>query len=117
MTINMQPNKQKLALEAKVDFDLDYGGWSPDYQDPMTYIDLFETGAPYNQSNYSNSSVDKLIKEAKVTVDTKKRWELMQQAEKLMLDDAAFAPTYQTGISRLTKPYVKIFMNIHSLQI
>ncbi|OMC82757.1 peptide ABC transporter substrate-binding protein [Viridibacillus sp. FSL H7-0596] len=107
LTINMQPNKQKLALEAKVDFDLDYGGWGPDYQDPMTYIELFETGAPYNQSNYSNSSVDKLIKEARVTVDSKKRWEILQQAEKLMLDDVAFAPTYQVGISRLTKPYVK----------
>lgn len=107
LTINMQPNKQKLALEGAVDFDLDYGGWGPDYQDPMTYIELFESMAYYNQSNYKNEKVDALIKQAKTTSNVTERWELMQQAEKLMMEDVAFAPTFQKGLSRLTKPYVK----------
>ncbi|WP_155593751.1 peptide ABC transporter substrate-binding protein [Lysinibacillus cavernae] len=107
LTINMQPNKQKLALEGAVDFDLDYGGWGPDYQDPMTYIELFESTAYYNQSHYKNEKVDALIKQAKTTSDVTERWELMQQAEKLMMEDVAFAPTFQKGLSRLTKPYVK----------
>ncbi|MGE7915584.1 peptide ABC transporter substrate-binding protein [Lysinibacillus xylanilyticus] len=107
LTINMQPNKQKLALEGAVDYDLDYGGWGPDYQDPMTYIELFESTAYYNQSHYKNEKVDALIKEAKTTSDVSERWKLMQQAEKIMMDDVAFAPTFQKGISRLTKPYVK----------
>lgn len=107
LTINMQPNKQKLALEGAVDFDLDYGGWGPDYQDPMTYIELFESTAYYNQSNYKNEKVDAFIKQAKTTSDVTERWELMQQAEKLMMEDVAFAPTFQKGLSRLTKPYVK----------
>lgn len=107
LTINMQPNKQKLALEGAVDFDLDYGGWGPDYQDPMTYIELFESKAYYNQSNYKNEKVDALIKQAKTTSNVTERWELMQQAEKLMMEDVAFAPTFQKGLSRLTKPYVK----------
>ncbi|SCY77021.1 peptide ABC transporter substrate-binding protein [Lysinibacillus fusiformis] len=107
LTINMQPNKQKLALEGAVDFDLDYGGWGPDYQDPMTYIELFESTAYYNQSNYKNEKVDALIKQAKTTSNVSERWELMQQAEKLMMEDVAFAPTFQKGLSRLTKPYVK----------
>jgi oligopeptide transport system substrate-binding protein len=107
LTINMQPNKQKLALEGAVDYDLDYGGWGPDYQDPMTYIELFESTAYYNQSHYKNEKVDALIKKAKTTSDVSERWKLMQQAEKIMMDDVAFAPTFQKGISRLTKPYVK----------
>ncbi|MEK5433375.1 peptide ABC transporter substrate-binding protein [Lysinibacillus sp. FSL R7-0073] len=107
LTINMQPNKQKLALEGAVDFDLDYGGWGPDYQDPMTYIELFESTAYYNQSNYKNEKVDALIKQAKTTSNVTERWEHMQQAEKLMMEDVAFAPTFQKGLSRLTKPYVK----------
>ncbi|WP_336637149.1 peptide ABC transporter substrate-binding protein [Lysinibacillus fusiformis] len=107
LTINMQPNKQKLALEGAVDFDLDYGGWGPDYQDPMTYIELFESTAYYNQSNYKNEKVDALIKQAKTNSNVSERWELMQQAEKLMMEDVAFAPTFQKGLSRLTKPYVK----------
>lgn len=107
LTINMQPNKQKLALEGAVDFDLDYGGWGPDYQDPMTYVELFESTAYYNQSNYKNEKVDAFIKQAKTTSNVSERWELMQQAEKLMMEDVAFAPTFQKGLSRLTKPYVK----------
>ncbi len=107
LTINMQPNKQKLALEEKVAFDLDYGGWTPDYQDPMTYIDLFVSDGPYNQSNYANPKLDELVKKAKSTADVKERWQLMLDAEKLILDDVVIAPVYQVGSANLAKPYVK----------
>ncbi|UZM99207.1 hypothetical protein OL548_01555 [Lysinibacillus sp. MHQ-1] len=54
--------------------------------------------------------MDAFIKQAKTTSDVTERWELMQQAEKLMMEDVAFAPTFQKGLSRLTKPYVKKFI-------
>ena len=45
MTVNikLQPFKQKLKLESDQDYDFSYGGWNPDYADPMTYLDMFET--------------------------------------------------------------------------
>ncbi len=107
LTINTQPNKQKLKLEEQVQYDIDYGGWTPDYQDPMTYIDLFVTDGPYNQSHYSNPKLDELVKKAKTTVDPKARWQLMLEAEKLMMEDAVIAPVYQRGSARLVRPYVK----------
>ena len=43
VNIKLQPFKQKLKLESDQDYDFSYGGWNPDYADPMTYLDMFET--------------------------------------------------------------------------
>ncbi len=36
-------------------------GWSPDYADPMTFIDMFESKSPYNQMSYSNAKYDEMV--------------------------------------------------------
>ncbi|MFZ3199092.1 MAG: peptide ABC transporter substrate-binding protein, partial [Bacillus mycoides] len=44
VNIKLQPFKQKLKLESEQQYDISYGGWNPDYADPMTFLDMFETG-------------------------------------------------------------------------
>ncbi|MCT4572030.1 peptide ABC transporter substrate-binding protein, partial [Bacillus thuringiensis] len=60
LTVNLknQPFKQKLKLESDLDYDLSYAGWGPDYLDPMTFIDMFVTNGPHNQTGYSNPKYD-----------------------------------------------------------
>ncbi|MGN1386853.1 MAG: peptide ABC transporter substrate-binding protein [Bacillus sp. (in: firmicutes)] len=105
--INMQPSKQKLELEASVSFDLDYGGWAPDYQDPITFLEIFTSDSYYNQSNYKNEAYDELINKARQTQDQTERWNILIEAEKLLMESATIGPIYQVGLARLTKPYVK----------
>ena len=105
--INMQPSKQKLELEASVSFDLDYGGWAPDYQDPITFLEIFTSDSYYNQSNYKNEAYDELITKARHTQDQTERWNILIEAEKLLMESATIGPIYQAGSARLTKPYVK----------
>ncbi|MFE8698957.1 peptide ABC transporter substrate-binding protein [Cytobacillus sp. FJAT-53684] len=107
--INQQPNKQKLELESTMQYDLTYSGWGPDFQDPITFIDLYLSDGPYNWSNYANEEFDHLVMEAKTNpTDTAKRWENMQEAEKILIEeDAAISPMYQSGLAQLKKPYVK----------
>ncbi|MGC4375396.1 peptide ABC transporter substrate-binding protein [Fictibacillus sp. Mic-4] len=104
--IKAQPFKQKLALETKMDYEMSYAGWGPDYKDPMTFIDLFVTGGSYNQMGYSNKEYDKLVNDAKKEADPKKRYEMMLKAEKILMDDQAIVPMFQNGSAYLQKPYV-----------
>lgn len=109
ITINQQPNKQKLELESSMEYDLTYSGWGPDFQDPITFIDLYLSDGSYNWSNYVNENFDRLVMEAKTNpTDTAKRWENMQEAERILVEeDAAISPMYQSGLAQLRKPYVK----------
>ncbi|PGZ62765.1 peptide ABC transporter substrate-binding protein [Bacillus cereus] len=112
VTINtkIQPFKQKLKLESAQDYEISYAGWSPDYADPMTFIDMFESKSPYNQMSYSNPKYDEMVGKAgnELLSDPKKRWETLGKAEKLFLEeDAGLVPLYQTGRSYVMKPNVK----------
>lgn len=104
--INAQPWANYLKLNNSNKFDLAFSGWLPDYQDPMTYLDMWTTGNPQNSGLYNNKSFDKLIADAKATTDASKRWTDMQQAEKVMLNDQAIAPLFQQGYTWAQKSYV-----------
>ncbi|MFK4292351.1 oligopeptide transport system substrate-binding protein [Bacillus sp. RC240] len=107
--IKQQPFKQKLQLEQMGDYDISMANWGPDYKDPISYLELFTTGNPNNKMNYSNRHYDELIKKAKsnLVLDQKKRWEALQEAERILLEDAAIAPLYQMGSAYVQKDYVK----------
>ncbi|MCA0987808.1 peptide ABC transporter substrate-binding protein [Guptibacillus algicola] len=108
LTINKQPWKQFLELEDSGDFDISTGGWGPDYPDPMTFLYMFETDGAYNRMAYSSEKYDELVSNAKNETDPAKRWEMMQEAEKvLMEEDIAIVPTYQRGLAILQKDYVQ----------
>ena len=111
LTINLKavPFAVRLELDEAQDYDIQTSGWGPDYQDPMTFIDLFVTGSSHNLMSYSNEEFDTLVESAKAELaqDPAARWEAMAKAEKILLeDDAAIAPIYQRGEKALQKPYV-----------
>ncbi|MDP7978865.1 peptide ABC transporter substrate-binding protein [Bacillus multifaciens] len=107
--IKPQPFKQKLQLEQTGQYDISMVVWGPDYKDPISYLELFTTDNPNNKMSYSNKGYDRLINSAKndFVLDEQKRWKAMQEAEKILLQDAAIAPLYHTGSAYLQKEYVK----------
>ncbi|MCC2372649.1 peptide ABC transporter substrate-binding protein [Bacillus paranthracis] len=107
--IKQQPFKQKLQLEQTGDYDITMANWGPDYKDPISYLELFTTGNQNNKMNYSNRHYDELIKKAKsdLVLDQKKRWEALQETERILLGDAAVAPLYQMGSAYVQKDYVR----------
>ena len=108
ININQQPSKQKLDLETKQEYDLSYSGWAPDYQDAISFVEIFHSANPYNWMNFSNPEVDTLIDSSYAEADSKKRWNNLQEAEKIILEDlAGVSPMFQSGAAMLQKPYVK----------
>ncbi|GAB6449969.1 peptide ABC transporter substrate-binding protein [Bacillus luti] len=109
--IKQQPFAQKLELEKAQDYDISLAGWSPDYLDAISFMDIFVSGSPYNQMNYSNKEYDKLVKNAVSELDSKKRWEMLLDAEKILLkEDASIVPLYQRGTSMLLRENIKDVM-------
>ncbi len=86
------------------DFDYEVGGmaWSGDYNDPMTFFDMWETGANIVSTGWSNKDYDALIQSTRGTTDQKARLEAFKKAEQLLLvDNAVVAPT----VYRMKKTY------------
>lgn len=82
-------------------------GWSGDYVDPMTFLDLWVTGGGNNDAGYSNAEYDALVNQAKAESDKAKRWELMRQAEDILMEDMPIIPLYYYTKVKAAKPEVK----------
>lgn len=112
LSIESVPFKIRIDRENNKDYDLLFGGWGPDYADPMTFMDLWLTGGGHNNMEYSNPEFDKMIKASNEELSAKpeERWKTLQDAEKLLLEkDAALAPMYQRSVNMLINPKVKGF--------
>lgn len=82
----------------KHDFQIGFGGWGSDYDDPYSYLELFIGDNAYNYSNYKNDEYDKLMASTRAETDAKKRMDTLAQAEKMVLEDGAFIPLQQREI-------------------
>ena len=112
LTIKLKevPFAQRLDLDSAMDYDMQLAGWGPDYLDAISFSNLWITDGGNNKMGYSNEEYDKLLNDVMTTYanDPAKRFEAMQEAERILLEeDAAIAPIYQRGTTRLWKPYVQ----------
>ncbi|PFD97546.1 peptide ABC transporter substrate-binding protein [Bacillus cereus] len=109
VSIKHQPRKQQVTLLLQGNYDIAIDGWSPDFADPITFLELFTTDNPYNLDHYSNKEFDDLIQKVKTDLagDEKARWEALKQAEKILFKDAVVSPLYQNGTTYLERSYVK----------
>ncbi|HXZ95298.1 MAG TPA: peptide ABC transporter substrate-binding protein [Dehalococcoidia bacterium] len=85
-----------------------YAAWIADYPYPQDFLDiLFSTGSSYNYGGYSNAQVDSLIQQANQETDQTKAFALYQQAEQLIVNDAAWLPLTSGENYLLVQPYVE----------
>jgi oligopeptide transport system substrate-binding protein len=105
--IKVQPFDRKLELESQGNFQLSWQGWIADYNDPMTFLDLFESTSSFNTQKYSNPRYDELIRGAREELDQDKRMDMLKEAEQILVtDDAGTAPMFFDGSAYLQKPFI-----------
>ncbi|MBI52052.1 MAG: hypothetical protein CL779_02385 [Chloroflexi bacterium] len=77
-----------------------YGiGWIMDYPDPENILDIkFHSQSTENNENYSNAIVDELLENARSETDPDKRAKLYQDAEKIIVREASWIPTYYSPL-------------------
>ena len=82
--------------------------WIGDYLDPMTFADLFVKNSAGNRVGYNNPNYDKLILEAKNTIDNNIRMKNMHSAEDMLIgEDMAFIPLYHYTSPSMQNPKLK----------
>ena len=110
--LKSQPKKTRLKLMQAGEYEIGLTRWGPDYQDPMTFLDLFVTGGSINFGGYSDPEFDKLIAQCNSgKLSLKERWETMKKAEAILLKGTGPIPVYQTGASMLWNPKVTGYIN------
>ncbi|WP_059052165.1 peptide ABC transporter substrate-binding protein [Paenibacillus senegalimassiliensis] len=83
-------------------------GWVADYNDPMTFLDMWVTDGGNNDAFFSNAEYDKLIQEAKTSEDLAKRQENFVKAEQILIrDEQVLMPVYYYTSVSATKPNLK----------
>lgn len=84
-------------------------GWNGDFNDPMTFLELFVTGNGYAKfmGGFSDAEYDSLIEQAGSSQDDAERLELFAQAEKILLDKGGVIPLYFPQSQIYYQSYVK----------
>jgi len=105
---NLEPNFYYDQIYAGNHGQLFNGGWCADYPDPENFADvLFHTGSNQNNGGYSNPQLDSLLEAARTERDVTQRIAMYQQAEQMLVDDAAALFTVHSLSYELVKPYVQ----------
>ena len=105
--IDVQTFKQRLAKMTSGDFDMVGAGWGPDFDDIMTFGDLFASWNLNNRGRYNSPAYDRLVRIAMNSTDPKTRMDAMGQAQQMLFDEAVLLPQYEQGIIYLLHPGVK----------
>lgn len=113
--------RETLGVEARltnVEFksllqDIDRGdvevfrsSWSGDYNDAYTYAQYFKSDFGINLPRYHNPEYDALLRRAMMEVELPKRRELLEAAERVLLQDHPIIPLYFYVNKHLVKPEV-----------
>lgn len=102
-----QEKNVRLKSQQNGDFDLVLTRWGPDYADPTTYLNVLLPGGSFNFGKYDSQAYKEALDEAANASSDEARWQALQKAEKIAMDDIAVAPIFQTGASDLLNPKVK----------
>ena len=102
--IDAQIFKQRLAKMTAGDFDLVMAGWGPDYDDPMTFADLFASWNENNRGRYASDELDAAVEIARSSSDAKTRMDAMARVQKIIHDDAVVVVNYERGSVYVTHP-------------
>lgn len=107
VTVSIQEWKTFSADRRAGNFDVARNGWVYDWDDPSNMINLLETGNGNNNGRYSSPEFDALVRAARSTANVEEHYQLLHEAEQVILKDAAMAPIAYYNEFWLQKPNLK----------
>ena len=95
-----------ITLQSLVDKDYQMArmGWTGDYNDPMTMLDVMLSYSGINHTGFNNSDYDDLILIAKQSADNKVRMDSMAEAENILMQEMPIIPLYYRADSFMKNP-------------
>ena len=86
--------KVYLSREMVGDFQISRAGWIGDYEDPNTFLDLMRPNRGNNKTGWEDMDFDALIEKANTINDQNERYELLNKAEKILIENMPIIPLY-----------------------
>lgn len=105
--IDKQIFKQRLAKMTSGEFDIVLAGWGPDYNDPLTFGDLFASWNKNNRGEYNSPELDALIDIAQSRLEPAVRMQAFGDIQQHLIDQAVLLPMYERGVTYVVDPRVK----------
>ena len=99
--------KVYLSREMVGDFQVSRAGWIGDYEDPNTFLDLMRPNRGNNKTGWEDANYDLIIERANSTNDQTQRYELLKEAERILIDNMPIIPLYTYVRSYQLSPDVK----------
>jgi oligopeptide transport system substrate-binding protein len=79
-------------------------GWVADYPDPDNFLRACEWRT---HTTWQNQSYDELLEGARRVTDQRARMKIYQQAERILIEEAAILPLFHPRWHLLVKPWVR----------
>lgn len=105
--IDKQIFKQRLAKMTAGNFDMVLAGWGPDYNDPLTFGDLYASWNKNNRGAYNSPELDGLINTVQNQLEPALRMKTFGDIQAHLIDNAVLLPMYERGITYVADPRVK----------
>ena len=105
--IDKQIFKQRLAKTKAGHFDVVITAWAADYNDLLSYGDLFQYANLNNRGRYNSARYDELVRIAQSSLDQKERAEAFAEMQQLMFDDVVIVPLFERGKIYVQHPRLK----------
>lgn len=94
IAVNSMQTKQVSANRQSGDYCMSLGGWSPDYNDAINFLDLWVTDGGNNDSFWGNEEYDNLIAQATAEADVEVRQQYLFDAEEILAAEMPVIPLY-----------------------
>lgn len=78
--------------------------WIGDYRDATTFLDKFQSKGGNNDAKFNNAEYDRLLAEAAAEQDVDARLRLLEQAERILLEEQPIAPIYHYTTMHIFDP-------------
>ena len=98
--------KERLNMTRSEKYDIVLNTWSPKYDDATTYFDRWKTKDNKNASVWQKQKYDLLVDEIYRMPKSAERDKKINEAEKILIDDAVIAPIYFAIENTYTNPKI-----------
>jgi oligopeptide transport system substrate-binding protein len=105
--VDRQSFRQRIAKQEAGEFDLLIKGWSADYDDPLSFADLFASWNLNNNGRYNNPALDEQVRTAQESLDPVERLRAFAEVQRIVIDDAVIIPAYERGVMYVQDPRLK----------
>lgn len=110
INVQLEPLDPKIYTDrlSKGSYDLAYGDWVADFDDPINFLEVFKTKIiSTNHTGWESPNYFKAIETSYLQSNPKERTESLQACEKELIEDMPVIPLFQTTMTHVQDPRLK----------